>query len=391
MKFRRTVRFRVSGPGIPAFMSAVKKSPAVCTAQKCSRGEYSGQIYFSDIGIIESIAEKTGISLVIEPQDCCMYRVFRYRTRYGIAAGILFTALFIFFMSAFVMQIEVNGCSSINEDEILSVLSECGISHGKFIPAIDFSSAEYKLESRVSRIAWSAIRNRGGRVIVDISEDDGRSGSVHSEIPCNIVSDRDARIISVRTFRGQCAIKEGDAVSEGDLLISGILTNDKNNYVSAHADGEITAEYKEEQDFARCFENTEKVYSGTVYRKVIDFFGFRIPCGISPAKNRTADRSEHTDWFEISGHELPAGIVTEKYDIYETENITETEEQACRDIELQIMMYEKNFLSDKKIKDRKLGKSVFEDHVEYHAEYIVEGSIGKEKMIFPAKTEKITE
>lgn len=388
MRLRRTVRFRASGERLPAFMNAVRHSLAVCTEQRCISGEYSGRIYYSDLEIIEKLAEETGVSILADPYEDTMYRIYRYRTRYGIILGVMFAAFFVFFMSSFITRIEINGCDRIKEDEILGVLEECGISHGRFIPGIDFTSAELILEERINTVSWSAIRSRGGKVIVDISEDDGRSGSVQSELPCNIVSDHDAVIISAMPYRGQCMVKKGDAVARGDILISGILTNEKYNYLSAHAEGEIIGEYKETQAFVRYFENAEKIYGETKYRKLIDFFGFRIPLGLSLSGGNLYDKSEHNEMFEIHGHSLPIGIITEKYDFYTENTKTETEDEACRNAELQIMLYEKNFLSDKKVTDRKLEKQIFEDRVEYSTEYTLQGKIGQEKMLFPGKTEE---
>lgn len=385
LKIRRTVKIKAFGMKISTFITMLRSSGVVCSSQRCSSGEFSAYIYLSDLEKAEDIAEKTGVTLYNDGTCGGMYTVMRYRARYGLIAGVLITAAFIFLTTAFVMKIEVNGCVSISEKAVLNILDESGISHGKFIPGIDFNRAEYSLKSGINKISWAAIRSRGGRVIVDINEDSENGGSVQSGLPCNIVSDRDALIVSVSPFRGQCKVRAGDVVTAGEILISGIITNEKNNFVVERAQGEITGEYVLNQKFVRYFENTEKVYIKTEYRKYLDFFGFRIPLSFCKPDGENYDKSEFTDYYDFFGYEIPVGTVTEKYDIYEYSEVTETEEEAEMNLNLMIVNFEKNFLKDTEITSCRKDRKVYDDRVECSVMYTVRGSIGEEKIIFPGK------
>ena len=151
------------------------------------------------------------------------------------------------------------------------------------------------------------------------------------------------------------------------------------------AQGEITGEYVLNQKFVRYFENTEKVYIKTEYRKYLDFFGFRIPLSFCKPDGENYDKSEFTDYYDFFGYEIPVGTVTEKYDIYEYSEITETEEEAEMNLNLMIVNFEKNFLKDTEITSCRKDRKVYDDRVECSVMYTVRGSIGEEKIIFPGK------
>ena len=123
LKIRRTVKIKAFGMKISTFITMLRSSGVVCSSQRCSSGEFSAYIYLSDLEKAEDIAEKTGVTLYNDGTCGGMYTVMRYRARYGLRAGVQITAAFIFFTTALVMKIEVNGCVSISEKAVLNIHS----------------------------------------------------------------------------------------------------------------------------------------------------------------------------------------------------------------------------------------------------------------------------
>lgn len=391
MKIRRIVSFTARGTRLTEFINAVHESDIICISQRCSRGEYSGKIYYTDLEKLKKEALKYRIDMYLEQYNSGVYKVMRYRARYGIVIGMVFTAFFILAMSNIALRIEVNGNSYVSDSEILEALEDNGIKHGAFIPFLDLSLAEFEVKRAIEDLTWIAIRNRGGKIIVDVKEFEHNEGSVHSNIPCNIVSVRDAQIVSVRLHRGQCEVAEGSAVAKGDVLISGIQVNDQNDFTVAHAEGEIIGDYVEKEKFIRFFESEKKEYTKKIRKSYLDFFGFRIPLFIGNRRDFNADYSEKTDFFTVFDHELPIGIVSAQYDVYDFVTSVDTEERTAEYLEEQIYLYEKNFFEMCEIIDRKIEKQKYDDRLEYDVTYVVRGSIGTEKPVFPGKKENRSE
>lgn len=385
MSIRRVVCFRARGNKLMEFVNDVRNSYIICFSQKISYEEYTGRVYISDLETLKELALKTGTDLFIDNYEGKMFKVLRYKARYGIFAGVLFMCAFIYIMSNIVVRIEINGNENISDDEILSVLSEIGIENGKFIPSIDFEQSEIRMKTRLGNISWGAIRHRGGRVIVDVHEAVEKPGTVHNNIPCNIISDRDALIVKMNVKQGKAAVGEGYSVGKGDLLVSGITDNGESNYIIVHSLADIIGEYKEEQRFVEYFQTEEKVYTETISQKYIEFFGFRIPVFLGGTCKKTADYEESTEYVSVLGIKIPIGLVCTEYKVFEMQNIVSTEEQAIKKIEEQIARYERNFYNDKEIVNKEKQKYVYDDYVEYVVSYTVRGKIGYEKELFISK------
>lgn len=382
MKITSRISFRASGDDIIGFINAVRKSDIIFFIQYCKSGEYKGKIYLKDLKKIKIIAEDYNINFSIDKIEGKAYTVMKYRSRYGIFAGIIFMALFIFYFSNTVVKIDINGNEKIAESEIADILESCGVKQGAYIPDIDFDECEYQLVLKIDRIKWTGVRNRGGQIIVDVHEKEDAPKTVKSNIPCNIISNKDAVVVSLKTFRGQNEISEGDAIGKGDIIISGIITNGSGDFSVIHAEGEIIGEYSEEQKFIYYFERERKNYDKIYKEKFFNFFGIKIPVSFSRISFSEADCSQKTEYFKFLGYELPFGITEKEYRIFNRETVLETPEMARAELEKQIEIYEKNFYSKCEIKNKNVFIEEFDNRLECTAEYIIQGEIGIEKGIF---------
>ena len=146
MKIRRIIYFRARGNNLIKFVNQVRNSEIICTGQQYKNEEYTGQIYASDMEKLQNLAEKCNTEIFIDGYDGKIFKVMKYRVRYGIAAGFIIMIFFIFIMSNVVVKIEIRGNHNINDSQIISVLSEIGIEKGKFIPALDLASCEQRMK-----------------------------------------------------------------------------------------------------------------------------------------------------------------------------------------------------------------------------------------------------
>lgn len=385
MGVRRVVSFRARGNKLIGFVNAIRHSDIICFSQKYSMEEYTGKIYISDLERLKLLAENMKIDLFIEEYQGKMFTVLKYKARYGLLIGFIFMAAFVFVMSNIVVRIEINGNENIKDDEILYVLSEIGIEKGTFIPSLDIESCELKMKTRLGNASWAAIRTQGGRVIVDIHEGIPVPHTVHNNIPCNIVSERDAIVTDAKVMQGTLKIERGYSVGKGDLLVSGVVENGAGNYMIVHALADITGEYIEKETFVQYFESSQKEYEEKIKKRSLEFFGFRIPLGFEKKYSKSADYTETTDYFSVLGIEIPIGLVVSEYTEYEMKNITYTLTEAEEEIQKKISIYENNFYSDKEIVRKDIKKNEYEDRIEYEITYTIRGKIGVEKELFISK------
>ena len=382
---RGIVSFEASGDNLYKFINSIREAHIVCTSQKCKDGVFTAQIYGGDVSDVSGLAESLNIEFKVTQKKGMRFKLYGHRFRFGIIIGIFIVLGFVFFMSNRVVTIEINGNVSVSKQQVLTALEAIGIYEGKFIPDIDFHSSEQKLRLSIPEISWTAIRHTGSRIVVDITEAVPSPQMVNDDIPCNIVSLKDAQITYAEVYAGTLTRKKGDGVKKGDIIISGTVDDGNGHFLKKHAMGKILGIYKEEVMFTQVFEERGQVYSdNTESRKYFDFFGFRIPMFIRNVKCKTYDYNENTTPFKFLGFEIPLGIVHCSYQPFSTQTVTYTQEEAEEKLQQQTALYEKNFYDSKNIKviERKIDKQIYNDRIEYKISYTLEGEIGVDWEIY---------
>ncbi|NLP26499.1 MAG: sporulation protein YqfD [Clostridiales bacterium] len=382
---RGVIRFRASGTKLYSFMNAVRESRIICTAQECRNDEYYGEIYTSSLKEIKKIATKYNIDFKIEDKKGAIFRVKRYKYRFGIIIGMFIAIIFIFYISNIAITIEVTGNKEISEEQIISTLNDIGISKGTFIPSINFALCERKLKISIDDLAWVGIRHSGNRIVVDVDEIVEQPEMVKSNLPSNIISTRDAQIKSVKVYNGSLNYIVGDGVKSGDVLISGIYTDPKGNILTLHAIGEIIGIYQEKMVFEQMYEEEKRISKEDISRKTLDFFTLKIPLNIGNVELTDYDYDEDISYFMMAGKKIPIGIIHSTYTPYTKNIINFSPEEAEILINKKITMHEENFYSNVIIINKEINKIHEEGKIKYEVIYTLEGDIGKNSEVLMKK------
>ena len=292
-------------------------------------------------------------------------------------------SVIIIYFSQVVVTIEIEGNSAVSSDTILSALENMNVRKGTPIRDIDFIKCENKLMFTVDGISWVGMRYTGNRLVVQVTETVEKPEMVNERLPCNVTADKTAQITYTSVYDGMLMKKVGDYVFEGDMLISGVTSDDTGHVTFHHAMGQITGIYKENISFSENLSEKRKVFTGRekTTRK-LDLFGFKIPLFSGGNSYESFESEENAEYLEIFGRYLPIGIYETK--ILET-SFTETlltPEQAESNIMEKIYLYEKNFTSDIEILDRNIKKNTAPECITYDVEYTLKGDICRENEIF---------
>lgn len=382
MSIRRMVYFRARGNRLCDFVNAVRRSDIKCYSQRCIYEEYTGQICYCDLEKMRILAEEYRMEFNVEGYAGKLFGVYRYKKRYGFIAGALAAASVMYIMNNIVMKIEINGNSRLTESHILSVLNEEGLRCGIYLSDPDLDRYRDILETRLPGVGWAGVRKSGSRIVVDIHETDPPPSTVKNNIPCNIVAGHDAVIVSVRLRNGQCLVNEGDAVSEGDILVSGMICTGDDTYRIVHAQGDITGEYEETQRFVQYFESTEKTCIKKTRRKYIEFVWLKIPLFSDDAVREDTQCTQRKERVSVFGKEIPVGMIYEEYDCFGKEDIILSKEETEEILNGQLETYERNFCSDKVIVSKNIRKKTTDEYMEYDVDYVFRGPVGREGNLF---------
>ena len=200
----------------------------------------------------------------------------RYGKRYGLLAGLLISAVLIHTSGQTVWDVRVTGNKLLTESDVERELRAAGFGVGcrKNERDVDEISNEVLLAS--DDIAWLSINYLGSIANVQIREKQKEGDSVSAE-PSNIVASRDGIIDRVSVLRGRAAVTEGDAVREGELLISGVVEDKHGGDREEAALGEVFAVTNRvfEIKIPLKYEET-KPSKPILIKKSLNFFGKNI-------------------------------------------------------------------------------------------------------------------
>lgn len=341
----------------------------------------------SDEKYVTELASSLGMTPEIISKHGIGYFVMRYSKRTGILIGAVISFLIILFLSNIVMSIEISGNKTLSDDEIMTMLSDSGITYGSFIPPINFRTAEKELLTSSDKIAWAAVRRSGFRVIVEISEAAAVPRVYSNDQPSNIVSMYDAQITSIRVYSGMLMPMMGDTVRSGEILISGVVSKKFEGTYNVRAIGEIRGQYRKEISFTQPFEDVIQLAEEPFSNRYLKIFGksFSLPGNEKVGGRYEFTRStEYVDFLNLT---LPIAVTTVDITPFAEENVTYTQAQAEEIIAKKISDYENNFLSGEDIDviEKSVERSADENGVTVSVTYLLEGNIGIEKPFFPDK------
>ena len=378
---RGVIAFKGEGISADTFFNDIRENGIVCYQLKIIKGCIYGKIYRRDYKLLKKLAEKNGISLSVIKTKGLVFKVIPYKRRYGFIAGFLISIFIIILLSNTVIKIEIQGNKDISTEQILAILNEYGVCEGKFIPSLDYQSIERKILISDKRIAWIGIRNIGGRVAVEVDEMVKSPLIIPQNVPCNIVSSKNAQIISAKVYSGKLMVKAGDGVREGQLLISGAVTDKRGKSVALHSYGEIIGQYTEKQSFSQPFSEDIYVKTGDeITKSQIKFFGLRVPLYFkNDTGNLECEYEESITYISFFSMKLPIGIVHQKYRPFTKTTAKYSEEEAETLINNKIAVFEENFLKNKTIISKEIQKTTDEEELKFTVLYTLQGTIGEEK------------
>ena len=167
--------------------------------------------------------------------------VYRGRYRYGVFLALILSVIVYVYSSGVVWDIRISGNDRLSDYNIEELLTEHGLSVGTRWRKIDKNKIENEFLRATPDIAWLSVNRRGTVAYVQVIESENIGVKEEVGYPfSNIVADRDGVIEEITVERGSATVKVGDVVKRGDILISGVVENEK-GVTFCRAQGSIRA------------------------------------------------------------------------------------------------------------------------------------------------------
>ena len=348
----------------------------------------SDSVFLTTAGLYEkkvrSLCEKSNCICEAVERRGAIYTVSKYFKRCGMYIGAIAVMIGIIFLSNVVMKIEINGTD--NEMliyEIRAMLKENGLYAGAYIPSQNFLELSNKLFASVDGVSWASIGSSGSVVYVNISETTPKVKSESKRIPCNITASRDAIITNAEVMVGRLDVLLGDAVYQGQILVSGVIEHESGVTKYYHSYARITGRYEDSIEFSQKYIEESIIDCEKVYRKCIGFFELEIPLpGTKLENGANYSQKSQSVPVKLFGITLPFSVINYEYTELKSDIKTYSTAEAIQSVYKKLENYEKNFLKDVIIIERNVTETQSDDGVSLSVNYVLEGEIGKISEIY---------
>ena len=235
------------------------------------------KIKYKDFFSMRDIARKTGCRLRINQKTGMTFDVRKVKKRKGLLIGILLFFILVSQCSLRVWDINVEGGFLHTREQILQVMKEeIGVYGGIPVNLVDCFEIEKRLRLDYNDIGWISVERKGCRICVNLNESVMPETIPMQEAPCHIIAAQDGIVKKIEVRAGVPKVKAGDAVKQGDILISGIVPvigdyDDliRNQVVAADGTVHLESEFSYNARFSRMYEKKK-------YKKQLS--GFEIFC-----------------------------------------------------------------------------------------------------------------
>lgn len=260
---------------------------------------------------LRPLVRKTHVKIHILNRHGPAFFFYRHKRRWWFLLEMTVFAGMIYILSLFVWQIDIDGNRKYTDALILQALAQMDVKTGCRKSEIDLPKIEEELRIMYNEITWVSASIAGTKLQIELREGDlkisgssggGQTGNVkrvenrennpktqngesETDLPTNLVADEDAIITNLVVRRGTVAVRYGDEVKKGDVLIEGKVyiynedeTLKKVDYLTA--EGDVFGKYQElyEKHYQRKHE--VRSYKGKNYRELgVAIVGksFRLP------------------------------------------------------------------------------------------------------------------
>ncbi len=308
--------------------------------------------------LLKNLCRKTNTKIHIISKNGMPFLSLRLRKRIGLLLGFALFILASYWLFSHIWYIDVDTSSSIPREELLHQLELAGIEKGTPLRQIDPNKVQDRLLNLNPRLVWAWPHVRGNSLYLEVREKVSVPEILPTN-PCNIVASHSGLITSMLVKEGRHVVTEGMYVSEGQLLVGGVMDSVAIGVRYVHADAEIWATTEEtlSGDYA-LFANETKKSGNKSVRYTIKFGSFPISTPLI-GKSFDAYETTHSESpFHIGSVYFPISLIKTEYMETLTETVTypqeQVEEEARRYLENYLqnslkngMILEKRFIAEK--------------------------------------------
>ncbi len=175
----------------------------------------------NDFYHIRPLVKKSRAKVTVVTYSGWPFMAKRILRRKMLVLGAVLCIIAVQVLASFIWFVEVAGAKTVLPEQILSVAEQQGLRLGMARNSISVKPVENAILLELPQISWVSISFTGTRAVIEVVE--RTVPQLEDKKPAHIIADKDGIITEIIALSGQAAVKRGDTVKKGDLLIKGFV------------------------------------------------------------------------------------------------------------------------------------------------------------------------
>ena len=230
-------------------------------------------LYESRLSELEDLARRAGCEVRVLRRVGGVGGRKRVLRRPALLIGLLTAMLLLTLSPLFVWDVELRGTDRLSRARVLSALEDCGLGVGCFWPTVNTELLRSDMMQKIPEIGWMTVNICGSRATAVIVEREEKPEMAGEEGPAELVAAHGGLVRRVNVLEGSPKVREGQLVTEGEVLVGAELPNLTNAPRLVRARGAVMADTWYELTAVRPLEETIKSPKGVPRSRFAIIFG----------------------------------------------------------------------------------------------------------------------
>jgi similar to stage IV sporulation protein len=310
---RGIVTIRVRGKAMETLVNrAMAGGIRLWSIERTSGGELVCNVTVDDFFRLRPLLKETGCRLRVVARKGMPFWLVKLRKRLFFGVGLVLFFIGMYLLSSLVWTIEVKGNDKISEEQILQAAKQEGVYPFQWSFRLpDTSSLSRRLEQKLPGAAWVGVEKHGTKITIQVVETT-KPAPRPLLSPRDLVASTDAVVTDMLAETGRPVVKRNQRVKKGDVLISGLLGDEKHQQAVV-AKGTVKGIVWHEYNIVSPLTRKVKVYTGekevrwyaVIGERALRVSGFGKPAFAAYETIRNMEKASWRTW------ELPFGRMKE--------------------------------------------------------------------------------
>lgn len=310
------------------------------------------EIDYEDYKTVKEAAKRVQGKVSIVSSRGGVFFLGRVKRKIGIVIGFFSFIILLYVLSNFIWSIKIETKMYISPYEIRQQLKELGVLEGINKNSIDVYELEEELQNLNDDIMWSNIRVEGSTLKVKIEEKITPPLDTEEDTSGGVIAKMDGEVKRIYTTSGTAAVKPGDIVKSGDVLVYPYEGTGEYQY-DVSAKGSVLANTFYEKVIELQVSGQKENRTGNMDSEI-----YIMLAGKKIYLKKATKNFENYDKIEEDGKYIHKNIYYEK----ESSSIEETEEEIINDaVDLLYNTTKKEIKRKAQIVDKIISKEIIEN------------------------------